>query len=167
MEGCKPVDTLMQPRVKFYKYDSVVKVNENHYRSLLSCLMYISASRPDIMHVVSHLSRFLHCASEEHLQAAKRVVRYIKGTIDFGGFWIVTQNFKLVGFSDSDWAGSIYDMKSTTGFCFNFGLGVIKWCSKKQEIIAQSTEEAEFVAATAAANHALWLRKILKDLNEE
>ena len=55
-------------------------------------------------------------------------------------------------------------MKSTTGFCFNLGLGVINWCSKKQEIVAQSTTEAEFIAATAAANQAIWLRKILEDL---
>ncbi|XP_021606554.1 uncharacterized mitochondrial protein AtMg00810-like [Manihot esculenta] len=167
MEGCKPVDTPMQPRVKFYKDDGAVKVNENHYRSLLGCLMYLSASRPDIMHAVGLLSRFMHCASEEYLQAAKRVMRYIKGTIDFGVKYVCCPNFKLVGFSDSDWAGSVDDMKSTTGFCFNFGSGAINWCSRKQEIIAQSTAEAEFVAAAAATNHALWLRKILKDLNEE
>ncbi|KAF7831480.1 Retrovirus-related Pol polyprotein from transposon RE2 [Senna tora] len=74
----------LPPRVKFCENDGAVKVEEKYYISLLGCLMYLTASRPDIMHVVSLLSRFMHCASEEHLQAAKRVVRYVKGTVDFG-----------------------------------------------------------------------------------
>ncbi|KAF7814525.1 Retrovirus-related Pol polyprotein from transposon TNT 1-94 [Senna tora] len=74
----------LPPRVKFCENDGAVKVEEKYYRSLLGCLMYLTASRPDIMHVVSLLSRFMHCASEEYLQAAKRVVRYVKGAVDFG-----------------------------------------------------------------------------------
>jgi hypothetical protein len=73
----------------------------------------------------------------------------------------------LYGFSDSDWAGSLDDMRSTSGYCFNLGSGVFSWCSKKQEIVAQSTAEAEFIAATAAVNQALWLKKILSDLSME
>ncbi|KAG8647676.1 hypothetical protein MANES_09G096383v8 [Manihot esculenta] len=116
MEGCKPVDTVRQPRVKFCKDDHAAKVNENHYRSLLGYLMYLTASRFDIMHIVSLISRFMHCASEEHLQIAKCIVRFIKGIIDFGVKYACSQNFKLVGFSHSDLVGSIDDMKSTTGF---------------------------------------------------
>ena len=77
MEGCKSSDTLMQPRVKYCKDDGAAKVNENHYRCLIGCLIYLTASRPDIVQVVSLLSRFMHCASEKHLQAAKRIIRYI------------------------------------------------------------------------------------------
>ena len=73
----------------------------------------------------------------------------------------------MVGFSDSDWGGSIDDMRSTSGYCFAFGSSIFSWSSKKQETVAQSTTEAEFVAATAAVNQALWLRKILMDLNLE
>jgi hypothetical protein len=102
-----------------------------------------------------------------HLRAAKRVVRYIKGTIDYGVKFQKSQVFKLIGYSDSDWGGSVDDMKSTSGYCFVLGTGIFSWCSKKQEIVAQSTAEAEFMAATAAVNQVLWLRKILADLNLE
>nr|GMD89755.1 Retrovirus-related Pol polyprotein from transposon TNT 1-94 [Ipomoea batatas] len=116
---------------------------------------------------ISLLSRFLHSASEIHFQAAKRIVRYIKGTTNFGIKYSNCQNFKLLGYSDSDWAGSIDDMKSTTGFCFSFGSSFFSWCSKKQEMTAQSTAEAEYVAANATVNQAIWIRKILADLHME
>ncbi|KAH9697052.1 hypothetical protein KPL71_023444 [Citrus sinensis] len=120
--------------------------------------------RPDIVFAVSILSRFMHCASEVHLRATKRVIRYIKGIIDFGVKFKKCQHFKLLRFSDSDWGGSVDDMKSKSGYCFSLGSGVFSWCCKKQEIVAQSTAEAEFVTATAAVNQALWLRKLLCDL---
>lgn len=164
MESCKATETPMQAKVKFCKNDGSAKVDENLYRSLIGCLMYLTASRPDIVQAVSLLSKFMHCASEEHMQAAKRILRYVKGTVDYEIKYAISDQFQLVGYSDSDWAGSVDDMKSTTGFCFSLGSGVINWCSKKQEIIAQSTAEAEFIAATAAANQAIWLRKILQDL---
>ncbi|KAH9782217.1 hypothetical protein KPL71_008805 [Citrus sinensis] len=99
--------------------------------------------------------------------SAKRVLRYVKGTCNFGIKFTRSKEFKLFGYSDSDWGGSIDDMKSTSGYCFTLGSGVFSWSSKKQEIVAQSTAEVEFVAATAAVNQALWLRKILIDLNLE
>ena len=130
-------------------------MTENLYRSLIGCLMYLTASRPDIVQAVSLLSKFMHCASEEHMQDAKRILIHVKGTIDYGLKYAKTYQFQLVGFSDSDWVGSVDDMKSTTGFCFNLGSGVINCCSKKQEIVAQSTAKAEFIAATAATNQAI------------
>ena len=142
-------------------------MEETYFRSLIGCLMYLTATRPDILYAVSVLSRFMHCPSELHLKAAKRVVRYIKGTINYGVKFQKSQNMKLFGYSDSDWGGSLDDMKSTSGYCFSLGSGIFSWCSKKQDIVAQSTAEAEFVAATAAVNQALWLRKILADLHME
>ena len=75
--------------------------------------------------------------------------------------------FSFHGFSDSDWGGSLDDMKSTSGFCLTLGSGVFSWSSKKQEIVAQSIAEAEFITATSAVNQALWLRKIMADLHME
>ena len=158
MEDCKSMSTPMNQKEKLSKEDGTEKVDEAHFRSLIGSLMYLSATRPDILIAVSILSRFMHCASEIHLKAAKRVVRYINGTINFGIKFKKSKEFKLFGFSDSNWAGSIDDMKSTSGYCFSFGSGVFSWSSKKQETVAQSTAEAEFVAATSAVNQALWLR---------
>ena len=155
MENCKAVETPMQAKVTFCKDDGAAKVEENLYRSMIGCLMYLTASRPDIVHAVSLLSRFMHCANEKHLQATKRILRYVKGTVDCGVKYARSDQLQLVGFSDSDYGGSADDMKSTTGYCFSLGSGMISWCSKKQEIVAQSIAEAEFVVATAAANQAI------------
>ena len=165
MEECKSVSTPMNQKEKFSKDDGAEKIGEGYYRSLIGCLMYLTATRPDILFAVSLLSRFMHCPSEIHLQAAKRILRYVKGTIDYGVKFDKCQEFKLYGFSGSDWVGSVDDLKSTSGYCFSLGSGVFSWCTKKQEIIAQSTVEAEFIAATAAVNQALWLKKILCDLS--
>ncbi|KAG6510505.1 hypothetical protein ZIOFF_028529 [Zingiber officinale] len=75
-----------------------------------------------------------------------------------------SNKFELYGFSDSDWACSVDDMKSTSGYCFSLGSACFSWYSKKQEIVAQSTAEAKFVAATSAVNQAIWLRKLLNDM---
>ncbi|CAL5368182.1 unnamed protein product [Camellia sinensis] len=169
MQECKPTATPMNQKEKFCKEDGAEKVDERLYRSLIGCLMYLTATRPDIMHAVSLLSRYMHCASEIHFQAAKRILRYVKGTIDSGIRFSQVKNFNLHGYSDSDWAGCVDDMRSTSGYCFSFGFGIFSWCSKKQEVIAQSTAEAEaeYVAATAAVNQALWIRKLMTDLHME
>lgn len=167
LEECKEVSTPMNQKEKLCEEDGADKVDEGYFRSLIGCLMYLTATCPDILNVVSILSRFMHCASELHLKAAKRVIRYVKSTSDFGVKFTRSKEFKLVGFSDSDWGGSIDDMRSTSGYCLTLGSSIFSWSSKKQETVAQSTAEAEFVAATAAVNQALWLRKILMDLNLE
>ena len=73
-------------------------------------------------------------------------------------------DFQFLGFSDSDWAGSSDDTRSTSGYYFIFGSGMFSWCSRKQDIVAQSTAEAEYVATALAVNQALWIRKLLADL---
>ncbi|KAJ8635046.1 hypothetical protein MRB53_009313 [Persea americana] len=167
MEGCKPKATPMNQKEKFCKEDGAAKVDERLYRTLISCLMYLTATRLDIMNAISILSRYMHSASEIHFQAAKRIVRYIKDTIDYGLQFCKVKNFTLHGYSDSDWASCVDDMRSASGYCFSFGSAIFSWCSKKQEAIAQSTAEAEYVAAAAAVNQALWLRKLMADLNME
>jgi transposase InsO family protein len=165
LEECREMSTPMNSKEKLCKEDGTEKIDQAYFRSLIGCLMYLTATRPDILNAVSILSRFMHCASECHLKAAKRVLRYVKGTCDFGIKFTKSNEFKLIGFSDSDWGGSADDMKSTSGYCFTLGSSVFSWSSKKQETVAQSTAEAEFIAATAAVNQAMWLRKILSDLH--
>ncbi|KAH9704543.1 hypothetical protein KPL70_011512 [Citrus sinensis] len=106
----------------------------------------------------------LEIQNELHYKAAKRVLRYIKGTLDHGIKFEKEDKLILHGFADSDWAGSCDDMRSTSGYLFSLGSGCFCWSSKKQEIVAQSTAEAEYIAAAAAVNQALWLRKLMTDL---
>jgi hypothetical protein len=127
MESCKSTSTPMNLKEKFNKNDGTNKVNEGLYRSLIMCLMYLTATGSNIAFAMSLLSRFIHCASELHLQAAKRIVRYIKGTISYGIKFSHLQNFMLHGYSDIDLAGSVDNMKSTSGYYFSFGSGMFSW----------------------------------------
>ncbi|XP_047252241.1 secreted RxLR effector protein 161-like [Capsicum annuum] len=165
MEDCKEISTPMNQKEKLSKNDGAEKMEETYFRGLAGRLMYLTTTRPDILYVVSILSRFMHCDSELHLKVAKRVIRYIKGTINYGVKFQKNPNQKLLGYSDSDWAGSVDGMKSTSGYCFSLSSKIFLWCTKKKDIVAQSTTEAEFMAAIAAVNQALWLRKIFVDLH--
>ncbi|KAL0440855.1 UNVERIFIED_CONTAM: Secreted RxLR effector protein [Sesamum radiatum] len=95
--------------------------------------------------------------SQVHYAAAKRILRYLRGTKDFGIWYKSTNDAKMVGYTDSDWAGSVDDMKSTSGYTFSLGSGIFSWASKKQATVAQSSAEAEYIAAAATSNHAIWL----------
>ena len=131
MEDCKEMNTPMSQKEKLSKDDGDEKVEETYFRSLIGCLMYLTATRPDILYAISALSRFMHYDSEVHLKAAKRVVWYIKGTVDYGVKFQKIPNMKLFGYSDSDWGGSLDDMKSTSRYCFSLGSGSFSRCSKK------------------------------------
>ena len=99
-----------------------------------------------------------------HLVASKHVLRYVRGTITYGLRYTSSSGVLLFGYSDSDWAGSAFDRKSTSGYCFSMGLAVISWYSRKQGSIAQSTVEAEYITASDACKKAVWLRKLIFDL---
>ncbi|XP_015168630.1 uncharacterized mitochondrial protein AtMg00810-like [Solanum tuberosum] len=167
IENCKEISIPINQKEKLSKDDGAEKVDQTYFRSFIGCLMYPTTTRPDILYVVSVLSRFMHCPSEVHFPAAKRVVRYFKGTITYGVKFQKSQPVKLCGYSDSDWGGFEGDAKSTSGYYFSFGSGIFSWSCKKQDIVAQSTAEAEFVAAATKVNQALWLKKILVDLHME
>jgi len=167
IENCKPTTTPMNQKDKFNKEDGTTRVDEEKFRSLIGCLLYLTATTPDILNATSLLSRFMHCPHEIHMRAAKRILRYIKGTYSFGVKFLKYQELRLHGFSYSDCGGFIDDMKSTSGFCFNLGSIIFSWSSKKQDIVAQFTIEAEFIAATTTVNQALWLQKILCDSHME
>ena len=95
--------TLMNKKEKLCKEDGADKVDEGYYRSLIGCLMYLTAIRPNFLFVVSLLSHFMHCASEMHLKSTNQILRYIKGTIEYGVKFEKCPSFKLIGFSYSDW----------------------------------------------------------------
>ena len=100
-----------------------------------------------------------------HFKSAKRILRYLKGTINFGLFYSISVHFKLVGYNDSDWAENSNGRKSTTGFVFFMGDTAFTQLSKKQPIVTLSMFEAEYVAAIACTYHAIWLRNLLKELS--
>nr|GEX62198.1 retrovirus-related Pol polyprotein from transposon TNT 1-94 [Tanacetum cinerariifolium] len=167
MTECKPAPTPVNINEKLQLLDGYEAANVKMSRSLIGRLIYLTQSRPDISVAVGVLSRFMHNLSRHHFGAAKRVLHYLSGTKNLEIWYRKSKEFKLTGFTDSDWAGAIEDRKSTSGSCFILGTSVVTWNSKKQETVALSTTEAEYVAATAASCQAVWLRRILSDLREE
>ncbi|XP_019051687.1 PREDICTED: uncharacterized protein LOC109114070 [Nelumbo nucifera] len=131
MLGCKSVATPLDLNEKLMKEDGGKKVDETLYRSLVGNLFYLTATRQDIMFAASLLSRFMNSPSHINFGAAKRVLRYVQGTMDYGLKYDRGNEVKLIGFCDSDWGGCADDMKSISGYCFSFGSGVFLWCSKK------------------------------------
>ncbi|XP_017628838.1 secreted RxLR effector protein 161-like [Gossypium arboreum] len=155
----------MPLNLKLSKNDGEKICDPSIYRSIVGSSLYLTATRPDLMFPATLLSRFMSSPSDVHLGVTKRVLRYVKGTTSEWLNYLKVGNVKLIGYSDSDWAGSLDDMKSTSGYVFNLGSGAICWSSKKQQVVAQSTAEAEYI--TAAANQAIWLRNLLSDLGFE
>ena len=142
------------------------KASSRHFRTIVGGLNYLSNTRPDIAHSVSVVSRFMHNPSLHHLGAAKRILRYVARTLDYGVWYNNVNNFRLYGFTDSDYAGSLDDRKSTSGQVFFLGSGAVSWSSKKQDTVVLSSSEAEYMAATSSACQATWLRKILADFGQ-
>ena len=164
MDKSKPISTPMALNERLQQNDGVEKIDAKVYRSLVGSLIYLTNTRPDIMHSVSVVSRFMNDPSKAHFSVAKRILRYLNGTKKQGIQYEKEDNCKLVGFTDSDWAGSLDDRKSTSGYIFCLGSNAISWSSKKQKSVALSSAEAEYIAATDSACEAVWLRRILKDL---
>jgi hypothetical protein len=129
--------------------------------------MYLVNTRPDICFVVNTLSQFQVELRQEHWIAAKHVLRYIHGTINYGLRYTASSDIQLHGFTDSDWAGSAEDRKSTSGMCFSLGSAMISWSSRKQKSVALSTTEAEYMATCEACTEAVWLRKLISDLFDQ
>ena len=123
--------------------------------------MYLFNTRPDISFAVNALSQYMVESRRVQWSATKHVLRYIAGTVDYGLDYVRGDGVGLVGYSDSDWAGSTSDRKSISGCCFGLGSAVVSWFSRKQKSVALSSTEAEYMAASQASCEAIWLRKLL------
>ena len=168
MADCNPVSTPMEPGKHYEKTpDNEEGLETREFQALIGSLVYASiATRPDISEAVGKLSQHMSRPNNEHWAAAKRVLRYIKGTLKFGLKFERSNNFELIGYSDADWAGDVDTRKSTSGYSFMLGKATIAWASKKQSVVALSTTEAEYIALCSATQEAVWLRRLLGSLRQ-
>lgn len=167
MADCNPISTPMEPGAKLSKYDGGDRVDASKYRSLVGSLRYLTCTRPDLSLSVGVVSRFMEEPVYSHWKALKRILRYIRGTESLGLFYSKTKEYKLLGYSDSDWCGDVDDRKSTSGYVFFMGDTAFTWLSKKQPIVTLSTCEAEYVAASWCVCHAIWVRNLLSKLEQK
>jgi hypothetical protein len=157
MLECKSMNTPMEAKLNMLVNTSSDLIDTTLYRQIIGSLMYLTNTRPDICFAVNTLSQFLVEPKRVHLVAAKHVMRYLKGTMDYGLSYDGDHDFTLIGYTDADWAGSVADRKSTSGCCFNLGSAMILWQSRKQSNIALSTAEAEYIATCSSSCEAIWL----------
>ncbi|GJV56377.1 putative ribonuclease H-like domain-containing protein [Tanacetum coccineum] len=159
----KTASTPIETQKPLVKDEEASDVDVHLYRSMIGSLMYLTASRPDIMFVVCACSRFQVTPKSSHLSAVKRIFRYLKGKPKLGLWYPRVSSFDLESYSDSDYAGANLDRKSTTGGCQFLGRRLISWQCKKQTIVATSTIEAEYVAAASYCGKVLWIQNQMLD----
>jgi len=138
-------------------------VDQTKYRGLIGSLLYLTTSRLNIMFVVCLCARFQANPKESHLKAAKRILKYPKGTTNVGLWYPSHSPIHLIGYSDYDFVGCKLDRKSTGGTCHLLGSSLISWHNKKQACVALFIAEAEYIAARSCCAQILWLKQQLED----
>lgn len=151
--------------LKLAKFDSDLFDKPSLYRSIVGALQYLTLTRPDIAYSVNKLSQYLHSPTKNHWKACKRVLRFIQGTIANGICFTAVTDFRLQGFTDSDFAANLDDRRSTTGFCIKLGSNLLSWCSRKQNVVARSSTEAEYRSLSLATTELIWISSLFKELS--
>ena len=163
LEDVKAKNTPMGSSIKLDMDEKGKSVDQTKYRGMIGSLLYLTASRPDIMYSVCLCARFQACPKESHLNVIKRIFRYLKDTIDIGLWYPKCDNFELICYSDADFGGCKIDRKSTSGTCHFLGHSLLSWHSKKQNSVALSTTEAEYIAVGLGCAQVLWMKQTLSD----
>ncbi|XP_070035704.1 secreted RxLR effector protein 161-like [Nicotiana tomentosiformis] len=145
----------MSPTTMLDEDSNEKKVDEIMYSLMIGSLLYLTSSRPDIMFSVCKCARFQSAPKESHLYAVKRIIRYLIGTSKLGLWYDRSNNFSLKGFSNADFAGDKIDRKSTSGTCQLLGNALVSRHSKKQNCVALSTTEAEYLAVGSCCTQVL------------
>ncbi|XP_067943244.1 uncharacterized protein [Watersipora subatra] len=165
MQDSNPVSTPADINVKLIKYDGISKpVDSKKYQAMVGSLLYASvATCPDIAQAISEVSKYNSCPTEAHLTAVKRIICYIKGTLTTKLCYNKSDEAKVIGYSDANWARDLDNRCSTSGNVFLMSGGAVSWQSKRQNTVAVSTAEAEYVSLFHATQEAMWLHKLLND----
>nr|GFA33135.1 retrovirus-related Pol polyprotein from transposon TNT 1-94 [Tanacetum cinerariifolium] len=158
MESCDPVGTPIEIKVKLDLDQNGTPVDATKYRSMIDALMYLTSSRPDIVHTTCLCARYQAKPTEKHLKEVKSIFRYLQGTINTGLWYTKDSGFELTGFSDADYARCKDTFKSTSGGAQFLGEKLVSWSSKKQDYTALSTAEAKYVSLSACCAQVLWMR---------
>jgi hypothetical protein len=176
MDNCIGISTPMDPNCQLEAALPGSTAPKDHlleYQQVIGSIMYgMLGSRPDLAFTISTLSKYCSNPTSEHAIAAKRTLRYLRKTINVGITFRGQENpaiqeatggpttTGITGFTDSDWAGDVDSRKSTSGYVFLLYGGAVSWKSTKQNVVATSSTEAEYIACSEAAKEALWIRRL-------
>lgn len=166
MLECNPCQVPMEQRLKMSRHGEGKKVDPTYFRSIVGSLRYLVNTRPDLSYAVGFVSRFMENPTTQHMAAVKQILRYVRGTLDLGCCYECkdSERLSLIGYSDSDHAGDVDDRRSTTGVMYFLGGCPVSWISQKQRVVAVSSCEAEYMAASEAARQGIWLARLLAEM---
>lgn len=172
MSNWNPVGTPMETSVKLSSKCELGEIDDEHelnhipYQAAVGSLLYLSQrTRPDIAHAVANASRSNNCYRLTHWKAVKRIFRYLNGSINLKLRYSNTIDNDLNGFTDADWASDVDKRRSCTGYIFKLSNAAVTWHSGYQQTVAKSTAEAEYMALSDGTAEALWLRQLLRELD--
>ncbi|XP_015577713.2 uncharacterized mitochondrial protein AtMg00810-like [Ricinus communis] len=160
---CKPMSTPLEIHPPFSSINPLLD-DPSHFRGIVGALQYLTLTRLNLSYSVNYVSQFMHAPTLAHLKLVRRILRYVKGTINIGLHLSAHITINLCAFSDADCAGYPTIRRSTTGYCTFLGTNLISWCAKKQHTISRSSTEAEYHAMANTTAEITWLTYILKDL---
>lgn len=165
MSECKPASTPIENRLRLQRGEESQRTNKP-YRELVGCLVYVAiTTRPDLNAAVNFYSQFQCCPTEEHWGHLKRVLRYIRGTLDLGLQFEGDDNAPIIeAYSDADWGNDITDRRSLTGYVFRVYGSTTSWLTRKQPTVSLSSTEAELIALCVTVCYGIWLVRLLEDL---
>uniref|UniRef100_A0A2N9HLR0 Reverse transcriptase Ty1/copia-type domain-containing protein n=1 Tax=Fagus sylvatica TaxID=28930 RepID=A0A2N9HLR0_FAGSY len=163
MTNCKPSSTPYSSTSRLTKDQGTPLVDPTSFRSLVGALQYLTFTRPDLSFAVNQVCQFMHSPTDTHLIAAKRILRYVKGSLS-SGLLFQPGSLNLQAYADADWAGDPIDRRSTSGYVVFLGSTPITWVSKKQCTVSRSSTEAEYRSLASATAEVFWIRMVLKDL---
>ncbi|XP_019101577.1 PREDICTED: uncharacterized protein LOC109133115 [Camelina sativa] len=153
----------MDPYVHLTKDTSTLLDSARPYREIIGRLLYLTITRPDITFAVHHLSQFLQFPTDAHMQAAHRILKYIKGSPGQGLFYSTSNETCVNAFADADWGTCTDTRRSITGFCVYIGKSLVSWKSKKQHVASHSSTESEYRSMAEVTREVLWIQQLLRD----
>ena len=165
MEEARTMKTSMSSSIKLDKNGKGKSIHSTMYRGMIGFLLYLTASRPDIMYSVCLCAIFQSCPTESHLSAVKRILKYLKGIMDVGLWYPKNDNFELIGFLGIDFVGCRVERKSPSDTFHFLGHSLVSWHSKKQNSVAMSTAEIEYIATSLCCAQIFWMKQTLIDFD--